>query len=262
MTDTSDFYVRRIISTSLIIMLIISDKLFETFIREKSPRGNTALCFACQHSSKEKVNWMIEEVKCDIYETGYYGRNCFLAAVATEYSNTALCFACQHSSKERRGKGRERNGFGEVKLLSSGRWTWEGRNHGVIIFFYPVMCQAKTIDGRTAWTMAVERNGNFDNACSVIICLAGMWLREEVFVSYKQLCAIPSHVHSCSHSHPQDRDYTHNLILLPCRDTMICWKSFGKQCEFKKCPTREKKIEFVYMVNLKTLKDVKEERDE
>ena len=30
---------------------------------------------------------MVKEVKCDIYETGYYGRNCFLAAAATEYSN-------------------------------------------------------------------------------------------------------------------------------------------------------------------------------
>ena len=58
--------------------------LDETLIRAKDDNGDCALCSTSRLGSKETVQWLIEEVKCDILETGFNARNCIHAAIGAD----------------------------------------------------------------------------------------------------------------------------------------------------------------------------------
>ena len=87
--------------------------LDKTLIRAKDVDGNPGLCFASGSSSKEIVQWLIEEVKCDILETGFKGGNCILAAIAYDEIETVNYL---HSVDGNLIKAKDENGIDALML--------------------------------------------------------------------------------------------------------------------------------------------------
>ena len=52
----------------------------ETLYQAKDDQKDTALCLSSKLGSKQTVEFLITELKVDIHETGFLGRNCFLQA--------------------------------------------------------------------------------------------------------------------------------------------------------------------------------------
>ena len=55
--------------------------LDENSCKEKDNKGETVLNYASLYSTQEVTEFLIDEIKLDINETGRFGRNCFLSAV-------------------------------------------------------------------------------------------------------------------------------------------------------------------------------------
>ena len=163
----------------------------DTLIRARGDNGNTVLCLASQDSSKETVQWMIEEVKIDVNETSLGGLNCFHAAVLG----------------------------GKIKTTE------------YLDSINPMLSQAQTINGETAWNFAV----GIKSQTSVDYLIKRPFANQEaVIFDGEESCVV------CYSAAP-------SLIFLPCKHNAVC-----KNCvettyqEFEKCPVCRAEIKFVY----------------
>ena len=115
----SDF-VLSVIECSDIETLKYLHSLDKTLVKATNHDSDTALCIAVQESRNETIKNLLEDIKIDIKETCYNGRNCVLKAVSADRldilkhlhsiddtlimakdhdGETALCLACRFVSK-------------------------------------------------------------------------------------------------------------------------------------------------------------------
>ena len=218
------------------------------------------------YASKKTVVFLIDELKLDIQELGYSGRNCILTAIIGDKIETVHFL---NSIDNNLIKAKDDKGWSALFLATAAAseemvqvlvekfdadvYVTDGSGNNCFhiavyndkiktLSYLDSICQglsqAKTNAGCTAWHYAIDQKSK--DSVQYLIERA-FPDRKAAFLASEESCV------ECCDAQP-------SVIFLPCNHTVAC-----KNCvktnyqKFKKCPACKSQIDFVYTMELETV---------